>query len=168
MTTDMEAALAGIEKRESGGQNIYTAQHATNPTGYTASGYYQIIDPTWREGAGMAGVDTSQYPTAISAPFDVQHQVALALYSKYGAKPWAASEPHLGNLIANGQPAPQPTPPPPPATPLPPGQAAPAAAPPMDPALLDAMYSGTSVAGGPSSLADAFARAARAGQQQIV
>jgi hypothetical protein len=158
--TDMEDALAAIQQRESGGRNIYTAQHAANPTGYTASGYYQIIDPTWREGAGYAGVDINQYPTAISAPFDVQHRVAQELYQRYGARPWASSEPKLGNLVATGQPAPQPTPTPAPAsaTPLPPGPAAPA---PINPMLIAQAYGGgPGFAGGPSSLADAFARAA--------
>jgi hypothetical protein len=156
-------ALAAIAQRESGNQNIHT-----KIPDHTASGYYQIIDPTWREGMGFAGVDPSQYPTAMSAPFEVQNQVAKALYAKYGEKPWASSAPKLSNVVANGQPAPLPTPPPPPATPLPPGAALTPTQPGMDPAVMDAMYNGTSVAGGPISLADAFVRAARAGQQQIV
>ena len=101
MAGDIESALAAVRQRESGNRNVYNYKHAADPTGYTASGYYQIIDPTWREGAGMAGVDTNQYPTAIQAPFDVQHAVAKALYAKYGEMPWAASAPggtRAGNM----------------------------------------------------------------------
>jgi Transglycosylase-like domain len=151
-------ALAAIAQRESGNQNIHT-----KIPDHTASGYYQIIDPTWREGMGFAGVDPSQYPTAMSAPFEVQNQVAKALYAKYGEKPWASSAPKLSNVVANGQPAPQPTPPPPPATALPPSPAPPAAG--INPLLMAQVFGGNGVAGGPGSLADAFARAAAAGQQ---
>ena len=164
MTASVDDELAAIAQRESGNQNVYTKQHATDP-GYTASGYYQIVDPTWREGAGMAGVDTGQYPHAISAPFEVQNAVAKALYARYGAKPWASS---LGSAVAQGQPAPLPTPPVPPPAPATPLQAQTAQGQaPIDPALLDAMYNGQSVAGGPSSLSDAFVRAAQAGQRTL-
>jgi hypothetical protein len=48
---------------------------AKNPNS-TAGGLYQYIDDTWRKEAALAGVDTKQYPTARSAPADIQHQVA--------------------------------------------------------------------------------------------
>jgi hypothetical protein len=80
-----------IIQRESGGQNIYNYKHAADPTGFTASGLYQDIKPTWQEGAKLAGADIGQYPEAINAPPEVQHKVNDALYDKYGEKPWAAS-----------------------------------------------------------------------------
>lgn len=81
-------ALQVISYRESGNQNIYNYMHATNPNYYTAGGYYQITNTTWQNGAKLAGVDTSQYPTAISAPPEVQTQVAGKLYETYGFSPW--------------------------------------------------------------------------------
>ena len=44
--------------------------------GSTAGGLYQYIDDTWRAQAPLAGVDIKQYPTARSAPAEIQHQVA--------------------------------------------------------------------------------------------
>ena len=49
-----------------------TAQSATS----TASGLYGFTNPTWREFAPQAGVNLSQYPTAASAPADIQTSVA--------------------------------------------------------------------------------------------
>jgi hypothetical protein len=46
-----------------------------NPTS-TAGGLYQYTDPTWRTQAPLAGVDIKQYPTARSAPAELQHKVA--------------------------------------------------------------------------------------------
>jgi hypothetical protein len=91
--------LDAIMQRESGGQNVYNYKHDLAPRYYTASGYYQIVDSTWREGAKLAGVDSSQYPTAISAPKDVQTQVAQALFARYGERPWAESAPK-GHALA--------------------------------------------------------------------
>jgi len=88
-----EEVLAAIMQRESGGQNI---RNRTGPGGTpesTASGYYQMIDPTWLEYAKLAGVDTAQYPTAMSAPREVQARVAGLLYDRQGQRPWAASAP---------------------------------------------------------------------------
>jgi N-acetyl-anhydromuramyl-L-alanine amidase AmpD len=66
---------------ESSGQNVNQQIKDKNydPTtgrGNPARGYFQIIDPTWREFAAKAGVDISKYPTALDAPKDVQAQVA--------------------------------------------------------------------------------------------
>lgn len=51
---------------------------ATNPTS-TASGAYQITNGTWRQFAPQTGVSLSQYPTASSAPLNVQTQVAYQI-----------------------------------------------------------------------------------------
>jgi hypothetical protein len=59
--------------------------------GATASGKYGFVDSTWREGAALAGVDVSKYPTARDAPEKDQDKVFTAIYGKYGSKPWDAS-----------------------------------------------------------------------------
>jgi hypothetical protein len=77
------ADMAAIVKRfESGGD--YTAQ---NPNS-TASGAYQFVNPTWRQYASQIGVDTGQYPTAGSAPPEVQDQVFAQAVSKRGLGDW--------------------------------------------------------------------------------
>jgi hypothetical protein len=84
--------LSAIMTAESGGKNSFNYLYNTNPSYYTASGYYQIVNSTWQQGAQWAGVDTSQYPTAISAPFDVQTKVASSLIDHQGMQPWAGSK----------------------------------------------------------------------------
>ena len=63
-----------------------------DPTAYargaTASGKYQFVNSTWREGMQLAGLDPAQYATARDAPEEVQDQVFDAVYAKYGTKPW--------------------------------------------------------------------------------
>lgn len=98
-----------IERHESGGQNIFNWLHDTAPHYYTASGYYQITDSTWREGAGMAGVNVAQYPTAISAPYAVQKRVADALLNRYGIKPWQMDGPLMAALQNIGATEPRPS-----------------------------------------------------------
>jgi hypothetical protein len=72
--------LETIKKRESGGN--YNAQ----AKGSSASGAYQFIDSTWRARAKAAGVDTNQYPRAVSAPPEIQDKVADAYISEILAK----------------------------------------------------------------------------------
>jgi hypothetical protein len=91
--------LDAVAKFESGGRNIHQnvvpAGGGYNPSTGTvtgpssASGYFQMINPTWRSAAKMAGIDTAQYPTAMSAPYEVQRAAAEALYNKEGFAPWA-------------------------------------------------------------------------------
>ena len=88
-----------IRKYESGGRNIEQGvvgpQGGYNPSTGTvtgpssASGYYQMIDPTWRAAARKAGIDTDKYPRAINAPEELQDRAAEALYREQGLKPWA-------------------------------------------------------------------------------
>ena len=88
-----------IRKYESGGRNIEQGvvgpQGGYNPSTGTvtgpssASGYYQMIDPTWRAAARKAGIDTDKYPRAINAPEELQDKAAEALYREQGLKPWA-------------------------------------------------------------------------------
>ena len=65
---------------ESGNQNIAQKIHDKNTDkGTPAGGFFQIIDPTWQTYAKAAGVDVNQYPTAMSAPRNIQAQVASAI-----------------------------------------------------------------------------------------
>lgn len=59
---------------ESGGKNITNTTQGTSSG--NAQGYFQITTGTWKDFAPRAGVDLSQYPTALSAPYDVQSSVA--------------------------------------------------------------------------------------------
>jgi hypothetical protein len=85
--------LQAVAQRESGGDPTalnYVAK--ADPTAYargaTASGKYQMVNSTWQQGAAWAGVDTTQYPTAMSAPEAVQDKVASAVYDHSGTTPW--------------------------------------------------------------------------------
>jgi uncharacterized protein YcbK (DUF882 family) len=83
--------LGIIEQRESRGRNVPNYKYGP---GFTASGYYQMIDATWRRWAKAAGVDISQYPTAMSAPKEVQRAVAAQGFKMEGFRPWEATK-HL-------------------------------------------------------------------------
>jgi hypothetical protein len=92
-SSDKETARKQIVARESGGNPTvlnYVAQQ--DPTAYargaTASGKYQFVNSTWREGLQLAGIDPAKYATARDAPEAVQDQVFDAVYAKYGTKPW--------------------------------------------------------------------------------
>jgi N-acetylmuramoyl-L-alanine amidase len=69
-----------VANLESGNRNIKQGiVDANTARGTPAGGYFQIIDPTWARYAATAGVDLKQYPTAMSAPRDVQAKVASAI-----------------------------------------------------------------------------------------
>jgi hypothetical protein len=69
--------LRALLQNESGGRNIPQSIVDINTAkGTPAQGYFQIIDPTWRRYADAAGVDLREYPSAITAPYSVQAQVA--------------------------------------------------------------------------------------------
>jgi hypothetical protein len=80
-----------IERRESGGKNVPNYKYGP---GFSASGYYQMINSTWRRWAKAAGVDVSQYPRAIDAPREVQRAVAEHGFKTEGFRPWEATK-HL-------------------------------------------------------------------------
>ena len=72
--------LDAVANIESSNRNIVQGIHDVNTDkGTPASGYFQIIDPTWRKYAAAAGVDLAKYPTPMSAPREVQAQVAAAI-----------------------------------------------------------------------------------------
>ncbi|HWU63568.1 MAG TPA: hypothetical protein VN112_16235 [Ensifer sp.] len=110
---DPQNALDAIMRFESAGKNVH--QNIVPPGGgynpstgtvtgpSSASGYFQMINPTWKRAASMAGIDTSQYPTAMSAPYDVQRKAANALYASDGFSPWAPYNAALrGYIDKNG------------------------------------------------------------------
>jgi hypothetical protein len=66
----VDGVLATIRSRESGGD------YAAHASGSSASGAYQYINSTWKAEAAKAGVDTTLYPTAASAPASIQDKVA--------------------------------------------------------------------------------------------
>src|SRR5262249_38240536 len=65
------APLSIISQYESGGQNVMQGVVPTSVS--TASGYYQITNTTWN---GFPSSITQGYPTAMSAPADVQANAA--------------------------------------------------------------------------------------------
>jgi hypothetical protein len=67
-------SLSGIESSNRNIQQQITDVNTAD--GDPASGYFQIIGATWRRYAEKAGVDLNQYPTPMSAPYDVQAKVA--------------------------------------------------------------------------------------------
>lgn len=81
-SSPIDAALAIIMQNESGGRNIEQQLVPRNVS--SASGYFQMLDSTWRAGAGLAGIDTSLYPRAIDAPFEMQRSAAAALLAQPG------------------------------------------------------------------------------------
>jgi len=62
--------LQDLQGYESSGNPAAQSQKST------ASGLYGFLNSTWQEYAPQAGVDIGQYPTAASAPTDVQTSVA--------------------------------------------------------------------------------------------
>lgn len=109
-----------IFKYESlGGQNVYQTAYSgqgINPSTGThtapssAQGQYQITDSTWQQWAPKAGVSLAQYPSAMSAPSEVQEQVARYGYQRSGWLPWAPYNKTLAKAIGwQGGPAGQPS-----------------------------------------------------------
>src|SRR5690242_18386310 len=75
---DPESALNLIAKYESGDQNIRNYRY---DPGHTAQGHYQITNTNWRNLGPKAGVDLSQYPSAMAAPKETQAKVARLMYN---------------------------------------------------------------------------------------
>ena len=77
------ADLPVIAQAESGNRNI----PGPDTDSGQAQGNYQITTGTWRDFAPQAGVDLSQYPTPLSAPWDVQGKVASVIpLSRWASK----------------------------------------------------------------------------------
>lgn len=104
-TSQQQSLLNQIAQNESGGNytktiSPQTCQQLNGPGAVcTASGAYQMINTTWQMAAQAVGIDTSQYPTAASAPPSYQDTAALWLLQKYGPNAtitWAESAPPGG------------------------------------------------------------------------
>lgn len=93
-------ALALIEKYESGGRNI--PNYINDPL-HTASGYYQITNTNWHNFAGLAGINLAKYPTAMSAPKQLQAKVAAIMYERRGFLDWSPFNARLRAAIARGE-----------------------------------------------------------------
>lgn len=91
MALSSDQALPLISQYESGNANVLNQTGPGGTPASTASGYYQITNPTWAQYAPQAGVDLSQYPTAISAPQSVQTQVASTIFNQQGFGPWSSN-----------------------------------------------------------------------------
>lgn len=105
-----KSILPTIAHYESGDRNINNIPTPGQPHS-SASGHYQIIDGTWRQFAPQVGVDVKQYPTALSAPKDVQTAVATEIYNQQGLAPWSSNAPLMqavGNSNVPASAAPQP------------------------------------------------------------
>ena len=95
-----ESPLDLVARLESGNTNVSQKIHDINTDrGTPAQGYFQIIDPTWRAHAKAAGVDINRYPSAITAPRDVQIAVASAIpINQWGPNTVAALKKQYPNL----------------------------------------------------------------------
>jgi Transglycosylase-like domain len=154
-----------VKHFESNGGN-YTA---VNPNS-GAGGAYQFVPSTWRQYGSQLGVDTSAYPTAQSAPPEVQDAVFQQAVAKRGLGDWTCPgcNPALSSYVAGNPdqaqlPAMGPAQPPPAA---PPPVPAPAAAVPQqaqgpNPMLLASLMN---AAGGGGGLSAAISRAMQPAQ----
>lgn len=91
--------LYRIGQAESGFRNVETSilDPKTGKPASTASGYWQIIDSTWKEGQDLAGIPPDQQTArAMQAPYAQQKAVAQALLQNRGTTPWASSQDKWG------------------------------------------------------------------------
>lgn len=84
-----------IAMAESGMRNVPTSildPHTGKPAS-TASGYWQMIDSTWKEAQEYAGIPEDQRTArAMDAPYAQQKAAAYALYQHRGTTPWVSSQ----------------------------------------------------------------------------
>jgi hypothetical protein len=85
-----------IARDESGDRNI--PNYSFDPH-HTAGGHFQITDTNWRAYAPKVGIDVNQYPNAMSAPEQLQGQVAGKMYAEQGTMPWAPFNPKLAQDV---------------------------------------------------------------------
>lgn len=108
---DEDSALDLISQHESGGRNI--KQQVVGPKGgynpsvgrvtgpSSASGPWQITNSTWRKRAPKE--IAQQYPSAMSAPVEVQRTVARKIFRETGFQDWAPYNASLRRAIARGE-----------------------------------------------------------------
>lgn len=110
--TDAERNILGlVQKYESHGGNTLNyvgRRQGISPLaarGYTAQGYFQILNSNWRRLAPKLGIAA---PNAMAGTLEEQTRVALALLRGAGGKPsdWAPFNPALRRALARGERAP--------------------------------------------------------------
>src|ERR1700752_5173576 len=62
---------------------------------HTSGGPFQISDTNWRAEAPVLGIDLNVYPNALSAPEQLQGQVAGRMWAKYRYMPWVCCNARL-------------------------------------------------------------------------
>ena len=108
MSDEERNTLGLILKYESHGKNTMNyvgASQGLDPSaakGYTAQGYFQILNSNWRRLAPGLGIKARN---AMAATLEEQARVALALLRKAGGRPrdWAPFNPALRAAIARGE-----------------------------------------------------------------
>jgi len=109
--TPQQIAVASpiISRDESNNQNVPQTAYSgvginpstmTHTPPSTASGFNQITDTTWRGAAPKAGVDIAQYPTAMSAPRELQDKVRDYLLATRGTADYAPFNPRLARDLS--------------------------------------------------------------------
>ena len=81
--------LTSVANIESNDRNIPSAVDKDYPgqPGSKSQGHWQIDTPTWLQFGAAAGIDTTKYPNAMSAPRDIQEQVARTIpLSRFGGR----------------------------------------------------------------------------------
>jgi hypothetical protein len=105
MTEAERNTLGLIRQHESGGKNIMNwvgrGQHLdpATPKGYTAQGYYQMLNTNWAKIAPLYHITA---PNAMAATDAEQTQVALHLLRHGGIGHWANYNPKLREAIRRG------------------------------------------------------------------
>ena len=103
--------LGTLANIESGDQNIVsqtdkdskglTLAQGGNPA-EISQGHFQIQTATWKDFAPQAGVDVNKYPNAMSAPREVQAQVAATIpFSRFGPRTQQLMRQRFGDIDAS-------------------------------------------------------------------
>lgn len=109
MTADERNKLGLIMKYEGGGKNQMNymgKRQGLDPNtakGYTAQGYFQMLNSNWRRIAPKLGITTSN---AMSSSLEDQTRVALHLLRNGGIQNWTNYNPQLRAALARGERAP--------------------------------------------------------------
>ena len=79
-------SVANIESNDSNIPSTVDKDYPGQP-GSKSQGHWQIDTPTWLQFGAAAGIDTTKYPNAMSAPRDIQEQVARTIpLSRFGGR----------------------------------------------------------------------------------
>ena len=103
--------LGALAQIESGDKNIVSGTD-TDSKGLTlaqggnaseiSQGHFQIQTATWKDFAPRAGVDVSKYPNAMSAPREVQAQVASVIpFKRFGPRTQTMMRQQFGPIDSN-------------------------------------------------------------------